>query len=68
MGNGDAVYPVFFTVFEQEVPDVLRPINGVQYTDEKLDSIKKMKEVILKTMHEGRVTELTENHLILRDY
>lgn len=39
MGNGDAVYPVFFTVFEQEVPDVLRPINGVQYTDEKLDSI-----------------------------
>lgn len=27
------------TVFEQEVPDVLRPINGVQYTDEKLDSI-----------------------------
>ena len=39
MENGDAVYPVFFTVFEQEVPDVLRPINGVQYTDEKLDSI-----------------------------
>lgn len=39
MGNGDAVYPVFISVFEQEVPDVLRPINGVQYTDEKLDSI-----------------------------
>lgn len=39
MGNGDAVYPVFFSVFEQEMPDLLRPINGVQYADEKLDSI-----------------------------
>lgn len=33
-----------------------------------MTTVKKMKEVILKTMHEGRVTELTENHLILRDY
>ncbi len=39
MGNADAVYPVFFTVFEQEVPDVLRPINGVKYVDDKIDSI-----------------------------
>lgn len=41
MSNGDAVYPVFFTdgQFEQEVPEVLKPINGVCYTDDKLDSI-----------------------------
>jgi hypothetical protein len=39
IGNGDAVYPIFFDVFEQEVPDILRPINGVQYTENKLDSI-----------------------------
>lgn len=41
MGNGDAVYPVFFTEgqFEQEVPAILKPINGVCYSDDKLDSI-----------------------------
>ena len=41
MGNGDAVYPVFFTdgQFENEVPTVLKPINGVCYTDDKLDNI-----------------------------
>ena len=41
MSNGDAVYPVFFTdgQVEQEVPEVLKPINGVCYTDDKLDSI-----------------------------
>lgn len=41
MGNGDAVYPVFFTEgqFEQEVPAILKPINGVYYSDDKLDSI-----------------------------
>lgn len=39
IGNGDAVYPIFFTVFEQEVPEELRPINGVQYTEEKVDCI-----------------------------
>ena len=41
MSNGDAVYPVFFTAgqFEQEVPKVLKPINGVCYTNDKLDSI-----------------------------
>ena len=41
MGNGDAVYPVFLTdgQFEQEVPEMLKPINGVCYTDDKLDSI-----------------------------
>ena len=41
MGNGDAVYPVFFTdgQFENEVPAVLKPINGVCYSDDKLDSI-----------------------------
>ena len=39
IGNGDAVYPIFFTLFEQEVPEELRPINGEQYSEEKLDSI-----------------------------
>lgn len=41
MSNGDAVYPVFFTAgqFEQEVPEVLKPINGICYTDDKLYSI-----------------------------
>ncbi len=39
MGNGDAVYPIFFTVFEQEVPVELRPINGVHYTEDIVDSI-----------------------------
>ena len=41
MWNGDAVYPVFFTdgQFENEVPTVLKPINGVCYTDETLDNI-----------------------------
>lgn len=39
MENGDAIYPVFFNNFEDEVPEVLRPINGVMYSDEKLDSI-----------------------------
>lgn len=38
-GNGDAVYPIFFTMFKQEVPEVLWPINGVQFAEEKLDSI-----------------------------
>ena len=39
IGNGDAVYPIFFTFFEQEVPTELLPINGVQYTEKKVDSI-----------------------------
>lgn len=39
IGNGDAVYPVFFTTFEQEVPKELWPINGVQYAEDRLDSI-----------------------------
>lgn len=39
IGNGDAVYPVFFTVFEQEVPEILYPINGVKFAEDKLDSI-----------------------------
>lgn len=39
MSNADAVYPIFFTLFEQEVPDVLHPFNGVRYADDKLDSI-----------------------------
>lgn len=39
IGNGDAVYPIFFTLFEQEVPEELWPINGIQYSEEKLDSI-----------------------------
>ena len=39
MKNGDAVYPVFFSIFEKEVPEVLRPVNGVKYDDDKLDSI-----------------------------
>lgn len=37
--NRDAVYPVFLTSFEQEIPKVLQPINGVQYAEDKLDSI-----------------------------
>jgi hypothetical protein len=41
MGNGDAVFPVFFTEgqFQQEIPAVLHPINGKLYTDGLLDSI-----------------------------
>ena len=39
MENGDAIYPVFFNNFEDEVPEVLRPINGVMYSDDELDSI-----------------------------
>lgn len=39
MGNGDAVYPVFFSIFEEEVPEMLRPVNGVKYDDDKLDNI-----------------------------
>lgn len=39
MGNGDAIYPVYFTTFEHEVPKILYPINGVKFVEEKLDSI-----------------------------
>lgn len=39
MENGDAVFPVFFEVFENEVPEVLRSINGVRYTEGNLDAI-----------------------------
>ena len=41
MGNGDAVFPIFFTEgqFQQEIPAVLHPINGKLYTDGLLDSI-----------------------------
>ena len=39
MGNGDAIYPVFFTIFEQEVPEVLRPFNGVMYVENNIDYI-----------------------------
>lgn len=41
MGNGDAVFPIFFTdgQFQQEIPAVLHPINGKLYTDGLLDSI-----------------------------
>lgn len=39
IGNGDAVYPVFFTVFEQEVPEILYLINGVKFAEDKLDCI-----------------------------
>lgn len=41
MINGDAIYPVYFTdgQFEYEIPEVLKPINGVCYADDKLDSI-----------------------------
>jgi hypothetical protein len=39
MGNADAVYPVFFSNFKQEVPDVLWLINGVKFIDDKIDSM-----------------------------
>ena len=39
MSNGDAIYPVFFTTFEQEVPEVLRLINGVKYDEKNIDYI-----------------------------
>lgn len=39
MRNGDAIYPVFFTTFEQEVPEILRPINGVMYVENNIDYI-----------------------------
>lgn len=39
MENGDTVYPVFFSVFEKEIPEALRTINGVKYAEEKLDAI-----------------------------
>lgn len=41
MGNGDAVFPIFFTdgQFQQEIPAVLHSINGKLYTDGLLDSI-----------------------------
>jgi hypothetical protein len=39
MENGDAVYPVFFNNLEEELPEVLRPVNGVKYGKDKLDSI-----------------------------
>jgi len=40
-GNADAIYPVYFTEgkFLEEVPEVLHTINGVLYSEEKLDSI-----------------------------
>lgn len=39
--NADAVYPVYFTAgkFEVEIPKLMKKINGVCYTDDKLDSI-----------------------------
>lgn len=41
MGNADAIYPVYFEVgkFEEEIPVVMKAINGVCYADEKLDSM-----------------------------
>ena len=41
LGNADAVYPVYFTAgkFEKEIPTLMKDINGVCYTDAKLDSI-----------------------------
>lgn len=37
--NRDAIYPIFFSVFEQEIPKVLQSINGVYYVEAELDSI-----------------------------
>lgn len=39
--NADAVYPVYLTAgkFEEEIPILMKEINGVCYTDDKLDSI-----------------------------
>ena len=37
--NRDAVYPIFFTDFKQEVPKVLHPFNGTIYVENKLDNI-----------------------------
>lgn len=41
LGNADAVYPVYFTAgkFKEEIPSLMKDINGVCYTDHKLDSI-----------------------------
>lgn len=41
MSNADAVFPIFFTEgqFNQEIPNVLHPINGKLFTDGALDSI-----------------------------
>ena len=39
MGNGDAIYPVFFTIFDQEVPEMLRPFNGIMYVENNIDYI-----------------------------
>ena len=41
LGNADAIYPVYFTPgkFEEEIPAVMKAINGVCYADDKLDSI-----------------------------
>ncbi len=52
--NGDAVYPVFFNNFEAEVPDVLRPVNGVKYSEEKLNSIVNVAFEELKLLRKKR--------------
>lgn len=41
MGNADAIYPIYFTEgkFEEEIPPVMKAINGVCYTEKELDSI-----------------------------
>lgn len=35
----NTVFPIFFSNFEQEIPEILHPINGIRYTDIQLDNI-----------------------------
>lgn len=35
----NTVFPIFFSNFEQEIPEILHPINGISYTDIQLDNI-----------------------------
>lgn len=35
----NTVFPIFFSNFEQEIPEILHPINGIRYTNIQLDNI-----------------------------
>ena len=37
--NGDVVFPLYFDNFENEIPDVIKCMNGTLYTSDKVDTV-----------------------------
>ena len=37
--NGDVIFPIYFEKFEKEIPEVIKCMNGILYTSEKVDFV-----------------------------